>query len=143
MRDIKAATQTPFEKVKDELKKTAQAEKAYDILYENSKKLDEALSKNFDSVKYLLSDGYVDKTDNGLFDELLKDVTSVLDTEKGYFSTKSSGLDSQITSLNKRIESANTRITKYETRITKQFNAMDSTISKLSSQLSSFQSYFS
>lgn len=45
VRDIKAATQTPFEKVKDELKKTAQAEKAYDILYENSKKLDEALGE--------------------------------------------------------------------------------------------------
>jgi flagellar capping protein FliD len=31
----------------------------------DSSKLDEALSKNFDSVKNLLSDGYTSKTDNG------------------------------------------------------------------------------
>ena len=106
------------------------------------KQLDEALTKNFDSVKLLLSDGYTSKEDNGLFDKLLKDVSSVLDVENGYFSQKSSSLESQINSMNDRIERANTKITNYEARITKQFNSMDSTISALNSQLSSFMSYF-
>ena len=108
----------------------------------DEKKLDEALTKNFDSVKLLLSDGYTSKEDNGLFDKLLKDVSSVLDVENGYFSQKSSSLESQINSMNDRIERANTKIANYEARITKQFNAMDSTISALNSQLSSFMSYF-
>ena len=108
----------------------------------DEKKLDEALTKNFDSVKLLLSDGYTSKTDNGLFDKLLADVTSVLDIQNGYFSQKSSSIDSQINSVNDRIERANTKISNYEARITKQFNNMDSTISSLSAQLSSFQSYF-
>ena len=108
----------------------------------DEKQLDEALTKNFDSVKLLLSDGYTSKEDNGLFDKLLKDVSSVLDVENGYFSQKSSSLESQINSMNDRIERANTKITNYEARITKQFNSMDSTISALNSQLSSFMSYF-
>ena len=108
----------------------------------DEKKLDEALTKNFDSVKLLLSDGYTSKVDNGLFDKLLADVSAVLDVENGYFSQKSTSIESQITSMNSRIERANTKIANYEARITKQFNAMDATISALSTQLSSFQSYF-
>ena len=108
----------------------------------DEKKLDEALTKNFDSVKLLLSDGYTSKTDNGLFDKLLADVSSVLDIENGYFSQKTTSIDSQIKSMNDRIERANTKIANYEARITKQFNAMDSTISALSAQLTTFQSYF-
>ncbi len=107
----------------------------------DEKKLDEALSQNFDSVKLLLSDGYTSKTDNGLFDKLLADINSVLDVESGYFSQKSTSLQSQITTVNDRIERANTTLANYEARITKQFNAMDSTISSLSAQLSAFQSY--
>ena len=107
----------------------------------DEKKLDEALSQNFDSVKLLLSDGYTNKTDNGLFDKLLADINSVLDVESGYFSQKSTSLQSQITTVNDRIERANTTLANYEARITKQFNAMDSTISALSAQLSAFQSY--
>lgn len=107
----------------------------------DEKKLDEALSQNFDSVKLLLSDGYTSKTDNGLFDKLLADINSVLDVESGYFSQKSTSLQSQITTVNDRIERANTTLANYEARITKQFNAMDSTISALSAQLSAFQSY--
>lgn len=104
-------------------------------------KLDKALSENFDSVKLLLSDGYVNKADTGLFDSLLSSVNSVLDTENGYFTNKDSSLQSQITSMNSRIERANKSLTAYETRLTKQFNAMDATISALTTQLSTFQSY--
>lgn len=104
-------------------------------------KLSEALSKNFDSVKQLLSDGYVAKEDTGIFDSLYNNIASILDTENGYFSNKSTSLENQISSMNTRIERANTRVSTYETRITKQFNKMDSVISALTSQLSTFQSY--
>jgi len=107
----------------------------------DSSKLDEALTKNFESVKSLLSDGYTAKDDNGLFDELLKDVSSVLDIEKGYFTTKADSVQSQIKSMNTRIERANNRLLSYETRITNQFNKMDTTISNLNAQLSTFTSY--
>ena len=104
-------------------------------------KLSEALKNNFDSVKYLLSDGSKDESDTGLFDKLLKNVDNILDTNNGYFSTKTQSLDSQISLLNTRLDRANTQLTKYETRITNQFNRMDSIMSQLSSQLSTFQSY--
>ncbi len=107
----------------------------------DSSKLDEALSKNFDSVKNLLSDGYTSQDDNGLFDRLLTTVNNVLDVENGYFTNKASSLDVQISSMNSRIERANSRLSSYEARITKQFNRMDSMIASLNSQLSTFQSY--
>jgi len=104
-------------------------------------KLSEALKNNFESVKSLLSDGYVSKTDNGVFDSLYNSVNAVLNVESGYFTNKTSSLESQISSMNSRIERANDRLTKYETRITTQFNKMDSVISSLTSQLSTFQAY--
>ena len=104
-------------------------------------KLSKALSENFDSVKYLLSDGYADNTDNGLFDKLLKNVDNMLDTNKGYFSNKTKSIDSQISLLNSRLERANKQLTSYETRVTAQFNRMDSIMSQLTSQLSTFQAY--
>ncbi len=45
VREIEAAEQTPFEKVKEDLIKTVQGEKAYELLYEKSKQLDEALGE--------------------------------------------------------------------------------------------------
>ncbi len=104
-------------------------------------KLSEALSQNFQGVKQLLSDGYVSKEDNGLFDGMATTLESILNPENGYFANKTSSLDSLIKSANTRIEKANTRLTAYETRITKQFNKMDSVISSLSSQLSTFSAY--
>ena len=61
--------------------------------------------------------------------------------EKGYFTTKTDSVTSQIKSMNTRIERVNQRLSQYEIRITKQFNDMDKTISNLNSQLSTFQSY--
>jgi len=107
----------------------------------DNSKLEKALSENFESVKLLLSDGYIAKEDTGLFDRLLNNVNNVLDTTNGYFSSKTTSLDSQIKQINTRIERANTRLTTYENRITKQFNQMDAIISSLSTQLSTFQSY--
>ena len=104
-------------------------------------KLDEALKGDFESVKLLLSDGYMSDENNGLFDKLVKNVNGILDYEKGYFSTKTESIDSQIKLVNSRIERANTQLTKYETRITEQFNRMDSLMSQLSTQLSTFQAY--
>ena len=104
-------------------------------------KLEEALSEDFNSVKLLLSDGYVSKNDTGLFDRLLVSVNAALDNENGYFTNSTNSVDSQIASMNTRIERANTRIASYEERITKQFNKMDSTISSLNSQLSALQAY--
>lgn len=109
----------------------------------DSEKLDEALEKNFESVKALLSDGYTSKDDTGLFDELLSEVSSVLDIDKGYFATKSESVQSQIKNMNTRIERANNRLSSYEIRITNQFNKMDETIASLNSQLSTFSSYIS
>ena len=88
-----------------------------------------------------MSDGYTLKNDNGLFDNILTTVSSVLDSEKGYFVTQNESVQSQIDSMNNRIERANARLSAYEVRIAKQFNKMDSTISALSSQLSTFQAY--
>ena len=107
----------------------------------NESKLDEALSQNFDSVKLLLSDGYVNKSDTGLLDKMMSTVSSVLDPTSGYFANKSESIDKQISFMNTSLEKANTRLTAYETRITNQFNKMDSTISALTSQLSTFQAY--
>ena len=107
----------------------------------DSSKLDKALSENFDSVKNLLSDGYTSTNDNGLFDSLLTTVSSVLNTEKGYFVTQNESVQSQIKNMNNRIERANRRLSAYEIRIANQFNRMDSTISSLNSQLSTFQAY--
>ncbi len=107
----------------------------------DSSKLDKALSENFDSVKNLLSDGYTSDKDNGIFDNILATVSSVLDTERGYFVTQNESVQSQIKNMNNRIERANTRLNAYEIRIAKQFNKMDSTISALNSQLSTFQAY--
>lgn len=107
----------------------------------DEKKLDKVLSENFDSVKNLLSDGYVNKADTGLFDSLLNSVNDVLDTENGYFTNKDTSLQSQISSMNTRIDRANRSLTSYETRLMKQFNAMDSTIAALQAQLTTFQSY--
>ena len=104
-------------------------------------KLDKALKEDFESVKNLLSDGYTAKEDNGIFDRVLKNINSILDFEKGYFTTIADSVKSQITSMNSRIERANTRLSNYEIRLTKQFNQMDSTIAALNSQLSTFSSY--
>ncbi len=104
-------------------------------------KLEEALKGDFESVKALFSDGYVKEENNGLFDKLLTNVNNILDSERGYFATKTDTLDSQIKLMNSRIERANTQLSKYETRITDQFNRMDSIMSQLSSQLSTFQAY--
>ena len=107
----------------------------------DNKKLDEALSKNPESVKKLLSDGYVSKEDTGIFDKLLQNVNSILDSDNGYFATKTDSISSQIKLMNSRIERANTQLSKYETRITEQFNRMDTVLSQLSTQLSTFQAY--
>ncbi len=107
----------------------------------DSSKLDKALNENFDSVKKLLSDGYKAKEDNGLFDTLLADVSSVLDVERGYFANQSESVQNQIKSMNTRIERANQRISAYEIRITNQFNKMDATIQALNAQLSTFSAY--
>ena len=107
----------------------------------DDKKLTEALENNFESVKYLLSDGYKEEADTGLFDKLLKNVDTILDADNGYFTTKSKSIDSQISLLNTRLDRANTQLTKYQTRITDQFNRMDSIMSQLSSQLTTFQAY--
>lgn len=107
----------------------------------DSSKLDKALNDNIDSVKQLLSDGYTAKEDTGVFDQILKNLNSVLDVEKGYFVTEADGVQSLINSTNTRIERANTKLASYEARITKQFNQMDSTIAALNSQLSTFMSY--
>ncbi len=107
----------------------------------DDEKLTEALKNNFESVKYLLSDGYTEEADTGLFDKLLKNVDTILDTDNGYFSTKSKSINSQISLLNTRLDRANTQLTKYQTRITDQFNRMDSIMSQLSSQLTTFQAY--
>ncbi len=107
----------------------------------DEKKLDKALSENFDSVKSLLSDGYVSKEQSGLFDGLLDSVNNILDLQNGYFANKDTSLQSQIKSMNSRIERANRSLASYETRLTKQFNAMDNTIAALTAQLSTFQSY--
>lgn len=105
-------------------------------------KLTKALQNDFESVKYLLSDGYNAKEDSGIFDSLLSSVNSVLNTESGYFANMSESVQNQIKNMNSRIERANKRITSYETRITAQFNKMDATISALNSQLGTFSSYF-
>lgn len=107
----------------------------------DSSKLEKALQQNTDSVKKLLSDGYVAKEDNGIFDSLIANINNILDTERGYFTTQTQSVDNLIKSTNSRIERANERILNYEIRMTKQFNKMDSTISNLNAQLSTFQSY--
>ena len=107
----------------------------------NDTKLEEALKGDFESVKMLFSDGYVDEKNTGLFDKLLTNVNNILDSENGYFATKAQSLDSQIKLVNTRIERANTQLSKYETRITEQFNRMDSIMSQLNTQLSTFQAY--
>ncbi len=109
----------------------------------DEKKLDEALSKNLDSVKTLLSDGFSSNADNGLFDTLLSSVTNILNTENGYFANKTNSLNDQIKNMNNRIERANTRLINYESRLLLQFNRMDQTIASLNGQLSTFTSYFS
>lgn len=109
----------------------------------DEKKLDEALSKNLDSVKTLLSDGLTSEANNGLFDTLLSNVTNILNTENGYFANKTNSLNDQIKNMNNRIERANTRLVNYESRLLLQFNRMDQTISSLNSQLTTFTSYFS
>ena len=48
VREIQKAEQTPFEAVKDELKKTLQAEQAYDVLYQKSAQLENALMEGAD-----------------------------------------------------------------------------------------------
>lgn len=108
----------------------------------DEKKLDEVLSKDFESVKVLLSDGYVKKGDTGVLDSLLQNVNNALDIQNGYFTNAQNSIESQIKSQNNRIDTVTKRIERYEARITKQFNAMDSAISALTSQLSTFQSYF-
>lgn len=108
----------------------------------DEEKLDEALNKNFDSVKKLLSDGATATEDNGLFDKLLTSVNNALDSDRGYFSKKTESLESQISLMNTRIERASTSLTNYQTRITKQFNAMDSTLSSLNNQYSAFSALF-
>ena len=45
VREVKEAQETPFTEVKDELAKTIKAEKAYSILYEKSKLLEDALGE--------------------------------------------------------------------------------------------------
>lgn len=107
----------------------------------DEKKLDKVLAENFDSVKNLLSDGYVSKEDTGLFDGLLNNVNNILDVQNGYFTNKDTSLQSQIKSMNTKIERVNKSLASYETRLTKQFNAMDNTIAALTAQLSTFQSY--
>lgn len=108
----------------------------------DSTKLEEALNQNFESVKLLLSDGYMEEGDTGIFDKMLQTVSNAVDPESGYFTQKSDSLASQIKTMTSNIERANTQLTNYETRITKQFNAMDSTIASLNSQLSYFSSIF-
>ena len=105
--------------------------------------LEEALSENLYSVKLLLSDGYTSKTDNGVFDKLASALTSILDSDTGYFANIEDSLESQISTMNDRITAANEKLTAYETRITEKFNKTDSALSTLSTQLSVFQSYFS
>lgn len=107
----------------------------------DSSKLDKALEENLDSVKLLLSDGYTSKKDNGVFDKMLNNINSILDSQTGYFANKTTSLDSQIKSMNSRIDRANTLLNNYEARITKQFNQMDSVMSSLSAQLTTFQAY--
>ncbi len=107
----------------------------------DTSKLDKALNENLDSVKNLLSDGYVEKADTGIFDNILTTINSVLDTERGYFKTQNDSVQSQIKNMNNRIERATTRLNAYEIQITNQFNKMDTTISNLNSQLSTFMSY--
>jgi len=107
----------------------------------DSSKLDDALAKNFDSVKSLLSDGFTSKTDNGLFDSLITTVDAALNSETGYFSQKTESFDTQIETMNKRIERANEKLLTYQTRITKQFNQMDSVIASLNSQMSTLSSF--
>ena len=106
-------------------------------------KLTKALSENFQGVKTLLSDGYTNKEDTGLFDGMYNSLSQILDTESGYFANKTSTIDSMIKATNSRIDKANDRLATYETRITKQFNKMDSVMASLSSQLSTFQAYLS
>ncbi len=109
----------------------------------DSTKLKEALKENTYSVKQLLSDGYTAQADTGIFDQMAEALNTILDSEKGYFSSFSDSIDTQISNLNSKIETANKRLTTYQTQIKNKFNKMDSTLASLSSQLSTFQSYFS
>ena len=45
----------------------------------DEEKLDKALNENFESVKKLLSDGYTNNEDGGLFDQLVGKVNDILD----------------------------------------------------------------
>ncbi len=107
----------------------------------DKEKFEEALSKDPEGVKLMLSDGATNKSDTGLFDNLLNRVNNILDLENGYFAIRSESFDSQVKSLNTRISRANDQLLKYQERLTKQFNRMDSLIASLNSQLSTFSSY--
>lgn len=101
----------------------------------DEKALKEALETNPEMVKELLI-GNDNTQSNGAVNKVLNQVTGSLDT-RGYFATKASSIDSEISSISEKITKKTEQTEAYREKLLKQFQAMDSAIAKLQEQYSS------
>ncbi len=105
-------------------------------------KLIEALNTDPQAVKTLLL-GDEEKGITGIADKLQDIVENALDTEKGFFKTRATTLESQLSTINSRITQKTTQIERYQEQLEKKFQAMETQISKLQSQQSQMSSILS
>lgn len=105
-------------------------------------KLIEALNTNPQAVKTLLL-GDEEKSITGIADKLQDIVENALDTEKGFFKTRATTLESKLSTINSRITQKTTQIERYQEQLEKKFQAMETQISKLQSQQSQMSSILS
>ncbi|MBO5947245.1 flagellar filament capping protein FliD [bacterium] len=101
----------------------------------DEKALKEALESNPEMVKELLI-GKDNTQKNGAVNKVLNQVSSSLDS-RGYFATKASSIDNEISSISEKITQKTEQAEAYREKLLKQFQAMDSAIAKLQEQYSS------
>jgi len=102
----------------------------------DNEKLNKAFDENFDSLRMLMTN----TEGTGFIDKMLSRVNETLDTEKGYFKTKSDTISKQIKTADASITKATALLEAYKTQLTRQFNYMDKMIANLNSQYSAFTS---
>lgn len=98
-------------------------------------KLKEALEADPEMVRELLI-GNDNSRSNGAINKVLKQVDASLDT-RGYFTTKASSIDSELSSIAEKITTKTEQTEAYREKLLKQFQSMDSAIAKLQEQYSS------
>lgn len=104
-------------------------------LYFDKDKFEAALAANPDAVRKVLI-GTSTSSNDGALSALKTTINNALDSSSGYFVSRDSSLDDEISTLSDKITAQTDALTSYKERITAEFAAMDKIISSLKSSMS-------